>query len=114
MSTVYPPSGAQIEPGEPLELSERNAWVGSRVWAAAQAFFFIAFVFAFFYLRALNSNDVWLGWKRNHHPTPSLGLGVAVLICVVASAAIARGVVLFARASWRPAAIASLALGLAA
>jgi heme/copper-type cytochrome/quinol oxidase subunit 3 len=86
-ATLYP-----TEPGGALqpELLPRNLRIGSRIWAAGLAFFFIAFLFAFFYLRALNSNGVWRGWP-GHKPEPSLAFGVVILICVVASAAISVG-----------------------
>jgi heme/copper-type cytochrome/quinol oxidase subunit 3 len=82
--TMYP-----AEPGDALqpELLPRNLRVGSRIWAAGLGFFFISFLFAFFYLRALDSNGVWRGWP-GHKPEPSLAFGVVILICVVASAAI--------------------------
>jgi heme/copper-type cytochrome/quinol oxidase subunit 3 len=98
---------------EPPDLFIRNIRVGSRIWAAAQAFFFLAFFFAFLYLRALNTNGLWRGWP-GHHPSPSLAFGVAILICVLASAAVARGAVLVSPALWRLAAWASLGLALAA
>jgi hypothetical protein len=95
------------------ELLLRNIRVGSRIWAAAQAFFFMAFLFAFFYLRALNSNGIWRGWPH-HHPDPSLAFGIVIMLCVVAAAAIAW-VGSHARPElWRPATVAALLLTLAA
>ena len=75
---------------EPPELLPRTIWVGSRILAAGEAFFFVAFLFAFFYLRALDSNGVWRGWPH-HHPHPSKAFGIAILVCVVASAGALRG-----------------------
>jgi heme/copper-type cytochrome/quinol oxidase subunit 3 len=98
---------------EPPELLPRSIWVGSRIFAAGEAFFFLAFLFAFFYLRALNSNGVWRGWPH-HHPHPSKAFGIAILICVVASAVALRASTRLAGSAWRPAAGAALALGLAA
>ncbi len=107
---------ATADGAEAPELLVRNIRVGSRIWAASQAFFFIAFLFAFFYLRALNSNGLWRGWPHTHKPHPSLAFGVAILICVLASAAVARGAVVLALAPamWRFAAIGSLLLALSA
>lgn len=99
--------------GEPPELLARTIWVGSRIWAASQAFFFLPFLFAFFYLRALNSNGIWRGWP-GHHPHPSRAFGIAILICVVASAAALRAAARIAGTAWRPLAATALALGLAA
>jgi heme/copper-type cytochrome/quinol oxidase subunit 3 len=109
-TTFSPVAGDGLEPPD---LLERNIRVGSRIWAAAQAFFFLAFFFAFLYLRALNTNGLWRGWP-GHHPSPSIAFGVAILICVLASAAVARGAVLVSPARWRLAAVASLGLALAA
>src|SRR5438876_9333327 len=94
------------------DLLARNIKVASRIWAASQAFFFVAFFFAFLYLRALNTNGLWRGWLP-HHPTPSLAYGVAILICVLASAAVARTTVRLAPAMWSAAVWASLAFALA-
>src|SRR6266571_5202970 len=105
---------ATAEGPEAPELLARNIRVGARIWAASQAFFFIAFLFAFFYLRALNSNGLWRGWPHTHKPHPSLAFGVAILICVLAGAAIARAAVMLPPGRWRLAAIASLVLALAA
>ncbi len=104
-------------PGEAAESSEllaRNLWVGARLWAAAQAFFFLAFLFAFFYLRALNSNGLWRGWPKHQHFHPSYALGIAILVCVLVSAGLLKlpGIVTSPR--WRHVGLASLAFGLAA
>ena len=64
-STMHRGRGDMVEPPE---LIARNLYVGARIWAASVAFFFIAFLFAFFYLRALNSNGIWSArgrWVRN-------------------------------------------------
>src|SRR5437899_11124880 len=89
------------------DLLARNIKVASRIWAASQAFFFVAFFFAFLYLRALNTNGIWRGWPH-HHPHPSLAFGIAILICVVGGAAVARAAVLLPPETWRLAAIGAL------
>jgi heme/copper-type cytochrome/quinol oxidase subunit 3 len=111
MDSTYPATDVVTE--EPEQFL-RNLRVGSRIWAASIAFFFISFLFAFFYLRALNSNGLWRGWPHTHKPHPSLAFGVVILICVLASAAIARGAVLLAPAVWRLAILASAGFALAA
>jgi heme/copper-type cytochrome/quinol oxidase subunit 3 len=78
--------GVEIHPDYALEetsVSERNVAVATRLGAAAQAFFFVAFLFAFFYLRALNTYGRW----NEHHVHPSRAYGVAILVCVLASVA---------------------------
>lgn len=102
-----------VDDVEQPDLLARNIRVGSRIWAASQAFFFLAFFFAFLYLRALNTNGLWRGWPP-HHPSPSIAFGVAILICVLGSAAIARGAVLVAPEMWRVTAWVALVLALAA
>ena len=98
---------------EPLELERRTYSLGSILLAAATAFFFIAFLFAFLYLRALNSNGLWGAGKPHHHVHASLGLGIAILVCVLIGVAAARAAVMLP-SLWRPAAGATLLLGLAA
>jgi heme/copper-type cytochrome/quinol oxidase subunit 3 len=111
MDTTISPT--TVDAVEQPDLLARNIRVGSRIWAASQAFFFLAFFFAFLYLRALNTNGLWRGWPH-HHPTPSIAFGVAILICVLGSAAIARSAVLVAPEMWRVTTWAALVLALAA
>jgi hypothetical protein len=99
---------------EPPEILARNLQVGARMMAAAQAFALLAFVFAYLYLRTLNSNGDW----RPKHVDPSGGIGVAILVCLVGCAlAYAYGVARLGdgtESAWRLASIVSLALGVAA
>jgi heme/copper-type cytochrome/quinol oxidase subunit 3 len=79
-------AGADIRPDYAVEdftIPARNIAVVSQLGAAAQAFFFVAFLFAFFYLRALNTAGRW----NLHHLHPSRAYGVAILVCVIASVA---------------------------
>jgi heme/copper-type cytochrome/quinol oxidase subunit 3 len=98
---------------EPPELERRIQSLGSILLAAATAFFFIAFLFAFLYLRALNSNGLWGAGKPHHHVHASLGLGIGILVCVLVGVAAARAALLLP-AFWLPATGAALLLGLAA
>jgi len=102
------PIGPHIEP-EPLEWQPRASWVGARLLCGAVTFFFMAFLFAYFYLRSLNVNKAWKIGAVN----PSIGLGVAIVVVLILSAAALR------LATRRPAsdlrlATASLVLALAA
>ena len=49
----------------------RNLSSAAHLLASATAFFFLAFVFAYFYLRSLNNGDLW----RPKHVDPSLTSG---------------------------------------
>jgi len=72
---------------EPPEWQPRAVWVSARMLCGAASFFFIAFVFAYFYLRSLDSNR---DWKIGHNINPSLGLGAVIVILLVLSAAAMR------------------------
>ena len=109
--------GAEIHPEYALEgvgVGERNLAIATRLAAAGQAFFFVAFLFAFFYLRALNTAGRW----NLHHLHPSRAYGIAILVCVLGSVAAtwlaawsARGPTPFL---WRVGAGAAILLALAA
>jgi heme/copper-type cytochrome/quinol oxidase subunit 3 len=100
-------------PANDTELYVSMVRTGSRIFAAGLAFFFVAFLFAFFYLRALDSNGIWRGWP-GHHPHPSQAFGIAILVCVLVSAAVLRISLPLAIERWRLGVAASLALGLGA
>jgi heme/copper-type cytochrome/quinol oxidase subunit 3 len=68
---------------EPPEVHERNLRIGVRVMAGSTIMFFLAFVFAYFYLRSLNSHGLW----RPAGVDPPQGWGAAIVILFVLSAA---------------------------
>jgi heme/copper-type cytochrome/quinol oxidase subunit 3 len=74
-----------IEP-EPREWQPRVTWLGARLFAAATTFFFSAFVFAYFYLRTLDTNGSW----KIGHVNPPIALGTVIAAVVVVSALLAR------------------------
>jgi heme/copper-type cytochrome/quinol oxidase subunit 3 len=101
-------------PAESPDVEARVLTMGSYLLAAATAFFFVAFLFAFFYLRALDNNGLWGGGKPGHHVHPALTAGIVILACVLASVglvqlALAR---LRAGASWLAPSGVALGLGL--
>jgi heme/copper-type cytochrome/quinol oxidase subunit 3 len=75
-------AGYEVVEEEPPELAASNLMSGVHLWASATAFFFIAFLFAYFYLRSLNNAGMW----RPSHVDPSLTLGTLCTACVVAAA----------------------------
>jgi cytochrome c oxidase subunit III len=77
-----------IEP-EPVEVQERNLWVGARLLVSSTVFLFLPFVFGYLYLASLNTAGMW----RPGHLTGPLGWGIAVMLAVVVSA----GLVAWAR-----------------
>ncbi len=87
--------------------------MASRLLCGASTFFFLAFLFAYFYLRSLNVAHMW----RPAHVNPSQGLGAAFIACVVVSAAltIVAGRQMKSRSrGWTGPAIGGVVLGLAA
>jgi heme/copper-type cytochrome/quinol oxidase subunit 3 len=102
------PSAAHIEP-EPREWEPRVLWVGARQLAGAASFFFLAFVFAYFYLRSLDLNKSW----KIGHVDPPIGIGVAIVVLLVVSAVLMRLAAMRPREAARPGG-AALVLALAA
>lgn len=71
---------------ESPEIVASNLRVGSRLWASATVFFFFAFLFAYFYLRSLNSHGLW----RPAHVDPPQIVGILVTLAIVLAAALVR------------------------
>jgi heme/copper-type cytochrome/quinol oxidase subunit 3 len=71
---------------EPPEVMGANLRVGSRLWASATVFFFFVFLFAYFYLRSLNSHGLW----RPAHVDPPQTIGVVVTVAIVLAAVLLR------------------------
>jgi heme/copper-type cytochrome/quinol oxidase subunit 3 len=71
---------------EPPEVLAANLRVGSRLWASATVFFFFVFLFAYFYLRSLNSHGLW----RPAHVDPPQTIGIVVTLSIVLAAVLLR------------------------
>lgn len=102
------PLAAHIEP-EPRAWQPRALWVSVRLFCGSASFFFVAFLFAYFYLRSIDSNHAWKIGAVN----PSGGLGLTIVALLVLSAVVLR------LGATRPtdtlgAGIVALVLGLAA
>jgi heme/copper-type cytochrome/quinol oxidase subunit 3 len=83
---AYEGTGYEVVEQEPPEVLGRNLVSASYLLAGATAFFFIAFVFAYFYLRALDSGGMW----KPKGVDTSVGWGTAVVACYVLSALLVR------------------------
>jgi heme/copper-type cytochrome/quinol oxidase subunit 3 len=79
-------TGYEVVEEEPPELLGRNLVSASYLLAGATAFFFVAFLFAYFYLRSLNNGGMW----KPKGVEASVGWGTAVVACYVASALLVR------------------------
>ncbi len=104
----------EVVEGEPPELLGRNLSSAGHLLASATAFFFLAFVFGYFYLRSLNNAGLW----RPKHVTPSITLGTLVMVLTVLSAMLVRLGLADQRAArrpeWRLKAAIALAVGIGA
>ena len=83
------------------EVEARSLTIGAYLIAAAIAFFFVAFLFAFLYLRSLNSNGRWAG-TNGHHVSTTTGSGIAILGCVLVSVVLVRLALVEVRRKARP------------
>jgi heme/copper-type cytochrome/quinol oxidase subunit 3 len=97
---------------EPPELISRNISVGSRLLAAATVFAFLGPFFAFFYLRTLNTSNMW---RPAGVDPPQVYGAVIVALFVVSGAvlALAPRIVGARRWDWRPIVALSFVLGVA-
>jgi hypothetical protein len=117
-TTAPPPAGlsrAEEEASFYHEAALNASWTGARLGIGALSFGFGAFVFAFFYLRSLNSHGLW--YPAGFHG-PHLWLGSLIMGLIVVSAA-AQTLVLQrlkagGKAAWQQGAVLALILGLGA
>jgi heme/copper-type cytochrome/quinol oxidase subunit 3 len=116
--TTQPPPGLTRESEEAgfyHEAALNASWTGARLALGSMSFGFGAFVFAFFYLRSLNSHQDWhpAGFKN-----PQAWVGIVVLLLIVVSALLQTGVLQRIKAghkgAWVNGALVSLVLGLVA
>jgi heme/copper-type cytochrome/quinol oxidase subunit 3 len=117
-TTEQPPAGLTREVEEAgfyHEAALNAAWTGARLALGGLTFGFGAFVFAFFYLRSLNSHQMWYpaGFKG-----PQAWAGIVVMALIVVSAAVQTLVLQRIKAgrkgAWQGGALLALVLGLAA
>jgi heme/copper-type cytochrome/quinol oxidase subunit 3 len=108
-----PTSELVTRPTRPDDVA-RNIAAGTRLWAGATTFLFFGPFFAYFYLRSLNTGDMW----RPAHVDPPQSFGATIMVLVVAASV---AFVLASRAagsardrSWKPLVALALVLGLAA
>ena len=105
-------TGYEIVEGESPEVLGRNLTAAGQLLASATAFFFLAFVFAYFYLRSVNSAGLW----KPKHVDPSVTWGTIVTVLFVLSAILVRFGLFDHRADRRPAwrlkGLVALVLGL--
>jgi heme/copper-type cytochrome/quinol oxidase subunit 3 len=100
--------------GEPPIVFGRNIGAGVRLTAAALVSFYGAFLFCYVYLRERDAHSVW----RPAEVKVPLGTGIAILACILASAAFTALAVAALRkggeSAWRIPAVMSQLLALGA
>jgi len=123
LGTMVPPVPAGVEiPPEPPDVGARALSVASRLLCGASTFFFLAFLFAYFYLRSINQNHFWLPSaallkeQNEIHVSlkPDQALGAVFIVCLVLSVLLTTlaGRRMKVRSpSWLTPAIAGLVLG---
>jgi len=108
---AYEGTGYEVVAEERPEVLHRNLVTGSYLLAGATAFFFVAFLFAYFYLRSLDNGGMW----KPKGVDASTGWGTAVVACYVASALLVRlGLAdhrALRREQWRLKGVAALLVG---
>ncbi len=116
-TTAQPPAAMSPAEEEAVfyhESALNASWTGVRLAVGGLSFLFGAFVFAFFYLKSLNSHHLW--YTTASHPRS--GFGVTVMVLVVVSAAVQTLVLQRIKAgsksSWLAGAVVALVLGLVA
>jgi heme/copper-type cytochrome/quinol oxidase subunit 3 len=97
------------------EAALNATWTGSRLAVGGLCFLFGSFVFAYFYLRSINSSGRWMG--SGYH-APSMVYGTVIMIAVLLSAGIHYAALQQAKAGnkrlWQIGALTALLLGVAA
>ena len=91
------------------------AWTGSRLAIGGLTFLFGAFVFAYFYLRSLNSSGRWQG---SGFAPPSLWIGTTIMLLALVSASVhwfgLQRIKAGHKGTWQIDGLIALGLGLAA
>jgi heme/copper-type cytochrome/quinol oxidase subunit 3 len=117
-TAAQPPEGLTREAEEAAfyhETTLNAAWTGARLALGGLSFGFGAFVFAFFYLRSVNSHGMWhpAGFKG-----PQPWAGALIMALIVASAllqtAVLQRIKAGHKAAWQAGAAVAMALGLGA
>src|SRR5215472_8178409 len=96
------------------EAALNASWTGTRLALGAMSFLFGAFLFAFFYLKSLNSHHLW--YTAASHP--KAWYGVVIMALVVVSALVQTAVLQLIKrgnkTAWQRGAAVALVLGLVA
>ena len=99
------------------EAALNASWTGVRLALGGMSFLFGAFVFAFFYLKSLNSHGLWYP-SGQFATVPKAWYGATIMLLVVVSALVQTAALQLIKrgnkAAWQRGAVVALVLGLAA
>ena len=99
------------------EAALNTAWTGARLLIGVLTSGLGAFIFAFFYLRSLNSHGLWYP-SGSIATKPNAGVGTTIMVLIVVSALVQTGglqqIKAGKRSTWQMAAMIALALGVVA
>lgn len=99
------------------EAALNASWTGVRLALGGMSFLFGAFVFAFFYLKSLNSHGLWYP-SGQFATVPRAWYGVTIMLLVVVSALVQTAALQLIKrgnkAAWQRGAVVAMVLGLAA
>jgi len=116
-TTAQPPAAMSPDEEEAVfyhESALNSSWTGVRLALGGLSFLFGSFVFAFFYLKSINSHHLW--YTATSHPQS--WVGVVVMALVVVSAAVQtlalQRIKAGTKAPWLAGATLALVLGLVA
>jgi hypothetical protein len=120
-TTAPPPAGlsrAEEEAAFYHEAGLNAAWTGTRLALGGMSFLFGAFIFAFFYLRSLNSHDLWYPPKSATFAPPEIWIGSLIVGLVLVSAVVQtlalQRIKAGHKAPWVQGAVLALVVGLVA
>jgi heme/copper-type cytochrome/quinol oxidase subunit 3 len=116
--TTTPPSGldrSAEEAGFYHEAALNANWTASRLAVGGLCFLFGSYLFAYFYLRSINSSGRWHG--SGYHP-PSMIMGTVIMLLVLTSAGVhymgLQRIKAGNKSMWQIEGVIALALGVAA
>jgi len=121
--TAHTPQAPSLTPDQEEaafyhEAALNATWTGSRLLIGSLSFGFGAFVFAFFYLKSLNSHDLWYPTGTSTFKPPQFGLGTTIMVLIVVSALVQWAGLTRIKAAqrnlWMGAAALALVLGVVA
>ncbi len=115
-TTAQPPAAMTPAEEEAIfyhESALNASWTGVRLALGGMSFLFGAFVFAFFYLKSINSHGLWY---TGHSPQKWAGVVVAALVVVSAAVQMLalQRIKAGNKSAWQAGAVVALVLGLAA